>query len=125
MLLKNHKIYDYAQNLLNAFSDGGQRLPIVLNFHIQKNKRVLVELAQEIERERMIIAQTFGEFDAESKQYNIPPEKIDEAQKELSDLFELEQEVNIGRIKLSSLSDEYNLTTAQMEAIMFMIDEEA
>lgn len=125
MLLKNHKIYDYAQNLLNAFSDGEQRLPIVLNFHIQKNKRVLVELAQEIERERMIIAQTFGEFDAESSQYTIPPEKIDEAQKELSDLFELEQEVNIGRIKLSSLSDEYNLTTAQMEAIMFMIDEEA
>jgi hypothetical protein len=40
-------------------------------------------------------------------------------------LFELEQEVNIGIIKASSLSDEYNLSTAQMEAIMFMIDEEA
>ena len=125
MLLTNNEIYIYAQNLLNAFVDKEQRIPSKLNFFIQKNKKTLIELAQEIERERISIAQSFGVLDMENNQYVIPSEKVYEVQKEFNDLLTLKQEVNIGRIGLSSLSDEYNLSTAQMEAIMFMIDEEA
>lgn len=125
MLLTNNEIYSYAQNLLNAFADKEQRIPSKLNFFIQKNKKTLIELAQEIEQERISIAQSFGVLDTENNQYIIPSEKVFEVQKEFNDLLALEQEVNIGRIGLSSLSDEYNLSTAQMEAIMFMINEEA
>jgi hypothetical protein len=37
-------------------------------------------------------------------------------------LFNLEQDVAIAKISVDSLSDDLTLTTAQMEAIMFMID---
>ena len=48
---------------------------------------------------------------------------ISEASKELNDLFNLEQDVNIYMINIDSLSDDYAMTTAQMEAIMFMTEE--
>lgn len=123
MTLTNTQIYNYANALANAFQDKEQRLPIKLNFFIQKNKKVLVELAQDIEQARIDIAQTYGTLDTETQQFIIPPEKIENAQKDLIDLFNIEQEVNIGMIKADSLSDDFNLTTAQMEAILFMIEE--
>lgn len=123
MKLTNNEIYTYAQQVASAFQDGEQRLPIKINFAIQKNKKILIELAQDIEKARMEIAQTYGTLNSETNQYVINPDQIQEAQKELVDLFGVEQEVNICMIKADSLSDDFSLTTAQMEAIMFMIEE--
>lgn len=123
MKLTNNQIYNYASALVNAFNDSEQRLPVKLNFFIHKNKNTLLTLAQDIEKARMEIAQLYGTLDAESQQFIIPVDKIEEAQKELGDLFALEQEVNIGMIKADSLGNDFNLSTAQMEAIMFMIEE--
>ncbi len=123
MKLTNNQIYTYASNLATAFADGQQNLPIRMSFFIHKNKNNLMELAQEIETTRMSIAQQYGEYDGEAHQFIIAPDKIDFVQSELIELFKLEQEVNIGMIKADSLSDDYNLTNAQMEAIMFMIEE--
>jgi hypothetical protein len=94
-----------------------------LNFCIQKNKKTLIELAQDIETARMEIAAAHGTLNEETGQYNIEPEKIADAQKELLELFDVEQEVNICMIKADSLTDDIMLTTAQVEAIMFMIEE--
>jgi hypothetical protein len=44
------------------------------------------------------------------------------AQQELNDLFALEQEVNIHMFKLDDF-DGIELTTTQLSAIMFMIEE--
>lgn len=123
MKLTNLNIYNYAQQLVSAFNNGEQRLPVKLNFFIQKNKSTLINLAQDIEQARMEIAQNYGELNKEGTQYIIKPEYMDTASKEINDLFALEQEVNIGMIKAESLSDDFSLTTAQMEAIMFMIEE--
>jgi hypothetical protein len=38
-------------------------------------------------------------------------------------LFNIEQEINICMIKADSLSNDIELSMAQMEAIMFMIEE--
>lgn len=123
MKLTNKEIYNYAQKLTTAFSDNQQRLPVKLNFSIQKNKKVLLELAQDIETSRIEIAATYGTLNSETNQYLIVPENIAIVQKELSDLFNIEQEVNICMIKADSLSDDIELSMAQMEAIMFMIEE--
>ena len=48
---------------------------------------------------------------------------MDEVNKELVDLLTLEQEVQIYTINIDNLSDDLALTTAQMEAIMFMIEQ--
>ena len=122
MKLTNNEIYSHANKLMEVFQDNNQKLPIKINFYLQKNKNTLLTLAQEIEKTRIEIARSYGELNEETQQFIIPPEKISEASKELNDLFNLEQDVNIYMINIDSLSDDYAMTTAQMEAIMFMID---
>ena len=123
MKLTNKQIYTYTSNVLTAFSNEEQKMPIRLSFIIHKNKNTLLPLAQDIEQARLEIAQRYGDYNEEGNQFIIRPTEIAAAKKELEGLLELEQEVNIGMIKADSLSDDYNLTNAQMEAIMFMIEE--
>lgn len=123
MTLTNNEIYIYAKNLAEAFDDKDQKLPIKINFYLQKNKNTLIELATAIEAARIEIAKNYGTLDTEARQYIIPPEKMDEVNKELIDLLTLEQEVQIYTINIDNLSDDIALTTAQMEALMFMIEQ--
>lgn len=123
MLLTNQNIYNYAIKLNESFSDETQKLPIKLNFYLQKNKNTLFTLAQEIENSQRQIVNTYGQRDeANGGQYLIDQNNIDALTKELNDLFELEQEVNIYKINIDSMPDDLTLTTKQMDAIMFMID---
>lgn len=122
MKLTNNEIYSHANKLMEVFQDNSQKLPIKINFYLQKNKNTLLTLAQEIEKTRMEIARSYGELNEETQQFIIPPDKIPEASKELNDLFNLEQDVNIYMVNIDSLSDDYAMTTAQMEAIIFMIE---
>jgi hypothetical protein len=123
MKLTNTQIYNYANNLFEAFNDGEQKLPIKISFYLQKNKTTLLQLAQDIETSRIEIAKTYGTLDEETSQYIIPSEKMEDANKELNDLFNLEQDVQIYTINIDNLSDDITITTAQMEAIMFMIEQ--
>ena len=122
MKLTNNKIYEYALALNEAFVDNTQRLPMKINFYLQKNKKTLLELGQDIEESRADIIRNYGELTEDGVRYSIPSDKISEAQKELEDLLNLEQEVNIYMISADSLTDDISLTTGQMEAIMFMIE---
>lgn len=122
MKLTNQEIYNYALALNNAFADNTQKLPIKVNFYLQKNKTTLTNLAQDVETARMDLIRANGELSEEGTSYIIPKEKVTEVTKELNDLFALEQDVNIYTINIDSLSDDLTLTTGQMEAIMFMID---
>lgn len=122
MIMTNNEIYTYTRQLMEAFTDSEQKLPIKINFYLQKNKNTLLALAQDIERSRLEIAQSFGTLDDAGEQYIIPNDKLAEASKELEDLFNLEQDVVIHKISIDSLNDDLMLSAAQMEALMFMID---
>lgn len=122
MLMKNSEIYNYAQALIEAFQDNTQRLPVKINFYLQKNKKTLLDLSQDIEQSRMEIAQNYGVLTEDRTAYNIPDENISIVNNEITELFNIEQEVPIYKISIDSFSDDLTLTTAQMEAIMFMID---
>ena len=122
MKLTNEKIYTYAIKIAEQFTDEAQKLPVKINFYLQKNKAILLELAQGIEKARAEIIQSYGELDEGGENYKIPAEKIADASKELEDLFTLEQEVQIYTVNVNNLPDDISLTTGQMEAIMFMID---
>ena len=122
MKLTNNEIYGYAIALNEAFTDNTQRLPMKVNFYLHKNKKTLVTLGQDIEESRLEIIRDYGELSNDNASYLIPSEKIALAQKELEDLLALEQEVEIYMIKADSLPDDISLTTAQMEAMLFMIE---
>ena len=122
MKLTNTQIYNYAINLNEAFKDTSQKLPIKINFYLQKNKAALTSLAQDIETARLNILRQYGSPSEDGDQYIIPKENIEEAQQELNYLLALEQEINIYTIDINNLGDDLALTTGQMEAILFMID---
>ena len=122
MKITNNEIYNLATRLNEVFTDAEQRLPIKLNFFLQKNKKMLVELAQEIEESRMNILRAYGEIDEESGNLHIAEDKIAAANKEIIDLLSIEQEVAIRTVKFEDIPEDISLTTGQMEAIIFMID---
>lgn len=122
MKMTNEEIYTHAAKLAEAFQDSTQRLPVKVNFYIQKNKNTLLPLGQNIEESRMEIIRNFGQPAEDGESYIIPDENVESAQKELNDLFTLEQEVDIYKVSIDSFPEDISLTTGQMDAIMFMID---
>lgn len=121
--LTNEEIYVYANMLAQAFQDGNQQLPIRINFPLQKNKTILMDLAREIEQERFKIAQTYGELNEEEQRYVIPSEHAEIVNKEISNLFAITQEVNLLTININSINENLMLSANQMNALMFMIEE--
>lgn len=123
MKLKNSQIFEMANNLVTAFQNETRYLPAKLNFYIQKNRNILVQLAEEIDSGRMTIIQHYGIIDGQTGGYIIPDDKKEAVNKELNDLAQLIQEVKLEFIPLSYL-DNLEFTTKQMQALMFMIKDE-
>ena len=120
--MKNKNIYEYASKL-SAFNECNLNMPVRINFYLQKNIQLITEAAKEIEQARLEIGAQFGELNAERNGYDIPAEHIAEVNRELNDLFNLEQDLNIHIFKLSDF-DGIELTYHQMSAIMFMVVED-
>ena len=121
--LTNNQIYNYTDSFIKNFSQRDIKFPVKVNFYLLKNQNTLLSLAQEIEQERINIAQEYGILNEETQQYEVPPEKIQEAKKKLDDLFNLTQEVKIYKVKLEDFGN-IELTPDQMEALLFMIEDE-
>lgn len=122
MKLTNNQIYTYATNLAAAFQDSEQKFPVRVNFYLQKNKSLLLSLAQDIEKARIELLQQYGKIDSETNTFVLDDDKIEIASKELTELFDLEQEVNIYTVDIDSFNNDLCLTTGQMEALLFMIN---
>lgn len=120
-ILTNDEIYFINKQLNKTFENSQQYLPAKVNFYIQKNKKKIAELAQEIEIARAEIIKNFGE-QKEDQKYYIPQDKIQEAQQELLDLLNIQQEIEVFTISLDDIEN-LHFTLPQMEALMFMIEE--
>ncbi len=123
MKLTNNQLYQMVQEFNSLTSDNSIYIPAKANFFIQKNISLLAAAAQEIETERMKIAQHYGELNEEENNYKIPEDKMSIVAKELNDLFSIEQEFDIKKIKIEDLGDA-QFTSAQMKVLMLMIDDE-
>ena len=122
MKLKNKQIYTSAQQL-DIFNNCNLKMPVRINFYLQKNIQLIQQALVEIEHARLDIGAQFGSLNETQNGYDIPSENIMEANKELNDLFNLEQEIPIHKFKLSEF-DGIELTYQQMSAIMFMVEED-
>ena len=118
--MNNGMIYQYALALNEALNDNDLQMPVAVIFSIEKNKQTLMAVAQDVEKYRMDIIKKYGE--EVDGNYNVPQDKIEIANKELQDLFSIEQEVNIYKFNIEDLGD-IKLTSNQMNAILFMIED--
>lgn len=122
MKFNNSEIYQIANVLAKTFDNLDLYIPAKANFFIQKNISTLAAAAQEIEKSRIEIAKHYGILDEENQQYKIPEDKLEEASKELEDLFSIEQELDIKTFSIEALGNA-EFTPAQMQAMMFMIED--
>lgn len=122
MKFNNQQIYQIANNVLSNLDNLNIYIPAKANFFIQKNISTLAAAAQEIEKSRLEIAKHYGVLDEEGQQYKIPEDKLEEASKELEDLFSIEQELDIKTFSIEALGNA-EFTPAQMQAMMFMIED--
>ena len=118
--MNNGMIYQYALTLNEALNNNDLQMPVAVIFSIEKNKQTLMAVAQDVEKYRMDIIKKYGE--EVDGNYNVPQDKIEIANKELQDLFSIEQEVNIYKFNIEDLGD-IKLTSNQMNAILFMIED--
>lgn len=125
MKMTNEQIYLTAEMLVNNFNKNTKNiyLPAKINFFLQKNINLILQLSKEIEESRLNIARQYGTLNSEQTAFIISEEKEKEANLELQDLLSLTQEVNIHKLKLNDFEN-INLSFDQMSAILFMIDEE-
>jgi formiminotetrahydrofolate cyclodeaminase len=77
MKMTNSDIYVNATQLVAAFENYKQVLPIKINFYLQKNKQTLTTLANDIENSRLEIIRTHGILSDDGEYYTIPEEKRD------------------------------------------------
>jgi hypothetical protein len=117
------EIYGHAQSLNSLFGPTCElKLPVKVNFFLQKNIKILLEAAQDIETNRLLIAKNYGKLNEDGTAYSIDPANTELVNKELANLFEIKQEVTIHMFKLEDF-DGLEFTFAQMNALMFMIEE--
>ena len=119
--MTHNEIYQIALNFLNNFETNEVRMPAAIAFAIQKNKTNFIAMGQEIEQSRVEIIQHYGTLQ-EDGQYMVKAEYIDQANKELYDLLNMEAEMKVYVIDIDDLND-ITFTSAQMETLMFMIEE--
>lgn len=121
-VMTNGEIYQIAIALTNAgFNDNEIYIPAAINFAIQKNKLILLENAEIIEKGRMAIIEHYSSEKIENS-FTIPQENIDKANEELKELLDIEQVVKLYTFSIEALGD-IKFTSAQMQAIMFMIED--
>lgn len=120
--MTNGEIYSYAVGMTNNFNDNEEYMPAAIAFSIQKNKTSLMSIAEEVEKSRMSIIQHYS-ISQEGDNYTIDPQMVDKANKELADLLGIVQDIKIYTFTIKDL-EEIKLTSAQMQSIMFMIEEE-
>ena len=122
--MTNGEIYTTANNLLDAFKDiSDLKLPVKIHFYFLKNMNSIVDMGQDIEKARMEIVEKYGNLNEDGQSYNIPEDKIEQANQDISDLFSLEQEVKVHTFPLEWL-DGIELDAKQVNAFSFMIDDE-
>ena len=122
MKFTNQEIYSITLAYNKAFEKMESYIPAKVNFYMQSNIKKLAAAAEEIDAARMEIVKHYGK-ETEGG-YTIPQESVAAAEKELAELFIIEQEIEIKKFKIDDLGDKVELTMPQMQAIMFMIEED-
>lgn len=122
-IFTNKEIYNFYFLINENIINENITLPIKVNFAIQKNFTLLLKLSEEIEQVKQKICAQNGNYVPEENSFKIDKDKIESTQQQLDDLMEIKQEVKIHTIKLEDLEN-IQLTSKQMQAVLFMIEDE-
>lgn len=124
MKLQNELIYNYTEKLYQEIiSNQELKFPAKINYSIQKNFKLLMSIYQEIAEEKEKICKEYSTNFKSGVYAFEDTEKREKAMEELTGLMSIEQELNLIILQLEDLGN-LDLTFSQMDALMFMIEEE-
>lgn len=119
-ILTNREIFTIGNAFEGAFQNDERYLPAKINFKIEKNRKNILDKMNEIEESRIKTIREFGE--EKDGQIQIPNEKVEKVNKEIAELFDIEQEMNIFMISFEDIEN-LEFTSAEMSALLFMIED--
>lgn len=119
--MKNQEIYKLSNNFHNAFDGDDKYRPAKVMYIIYKNIKKLDNVVDDLEQFRLKVINNYADVHSDDT-YSIEPEKRVQANKELEDLLEMDQQIDITQLSLQDIKD-LEFTPQQMEALMFMIEE--
>lgn len=124
MKLTNLFVFQYIEELHKEIINNKTiRFPAKVNYVIQKNYKTLLEIYQDLIAERKKVCELYHTRIDEDGSYVFEDSvKRDSANKELTELMVMEQEIPILKFDIESLGDML-LTPKQMEVLMFMIND--
>lgn len=120
--MSNAQIFALSNKLEAALNAETRYMPARISYFIHKNRTRLAEQMALIEKTRADIIQHYGTMDAATGAYNVPEDKLVDANKELTELLNIELDFEVSMIKLSDL-ETIDFTLEQMDALSFMIEE--
>lgn len=78
----------------------GRELPTKLSYWLSRLQVKIEKPLKAYEDSRMDLFKKFGDLDSEGTRYTVPPEKLDDFQKEILSLIEIEEEITFEPIKI-------------------------
>lgn len=122
MLLTNDFILAFTNKLSNLVVDDSARFPAKIAYILQRNFKTLFPIFEEAHRARLNICETYCTSKENDTYHFEDKDKLAQANKELQDLMNVQQEVNILKFKIEDLGD-MQFTGAQMDVLMQMIED--
>lgn len=120
MKLTNKEILENTEKLAVLLQEGIP-LPAVISFSVVRNYKSLLPIAEDIENERLKIAQRYGKA-TEDGTFYIPEENRESAMQELNDLSNVTTSVPIMTFTLDKLSG-YDISLKTMNILYFMVED--
>lgn len=120
----NSVIESIYAGLINLRQDATMRLPARSMFALSQDLRLLQPIVEDIQNTRVQILQRLGVQDEENQDsFFIPPENRETLQHEMEALDNIDNNVELRKIKLSDL-DNINFSLDIMNDIFPLIEEE-
>lgn len=97
-------------------------LNIRLSYTIAKDRQILKEYARLIETKQVEIYTKYGNRDKDGHTYTVPADKVADVQHELDELFAIDNEVPVAKVKLDDFGDN-GIAFDIVEKLMPIIEE--
>lgn len=120
--MTNLEILNFNELYKQNFQEFDELLPAKILFYVYKNLSLIEISLHHIENTRNSIIRKYGLINESKETIQIPPELVNEANKELEEVLKMEQEINFSLIPLSWF-DNINLNPKHMKLLWIMIDE--
>ena len=115
----SNELFNIAEYISNNPFRVDTYIPVKYNFYIQKNIEIVLKEYERIQKHRRDILMHYGE--TEGDELTIPKDKINDTNKELEELSNLEHELDLTILSINDIEN-LELTTGELKSIMFMIE---